>query len=184
MRIAAEVIPSCSSNLGKILKELQCPFKNLHSAGNDAHFTLRSLLLLATKSYVGATILEPEDQQRLEFLKSIGYYPLPEQISKERKKKIKRLQRNRKHQAKSWDIDTQERIRAERAARRRRLADTENTTESPSVGILNDISLDELALFHEPQKKSSESSTVGGSQRLIVGGSWWMDAHEQDAEPR
>lgn len=40
----------CSSkprwSLRHVLQELRCPFDNLHSAGNDAHLTLRYLLLL------------------------------------------------------------------------------------------------------------------------------------------
>jgi len=120
MRIASEVIPTCSGTLRDILRELQCPFDKLHSAGNDAHFTLRALLLLAVKSYADKT-LRHEDQQRLESIRAVAQFHLPQQPESHdrgRKKKMKRFQRSRKHQAKLWDIDTQERIRAERAARR------------------------------------------------------------------
>ena len=64
-------------------------------------------------------------QDTLALIRAIAQVPVLEQLSdpqnKGRQKKIKRQQRSRKHQSKSWDTETQERIRAERAARREML---------------------------------------------------------------
>ncbi|KAH8598914.1 hypothetical protein B0O99DRAFT_738519 [Bisporella sp. PMI_857] len=38
-------------SLEKLCHMLGCPTANLHNAGNDSHFTLRALILLATKSW-------------------------------------------------------------------------------------------------------------------------------------
>lgn len=48
--------------LWHLLTTLQCPFEKLHSAGNNAHFTIRALLLLAAKSYeASVATLTPDD---------------------------------------------------------------------------------------------------------------------------
>jgi DNA polymerase III epsilon subunit-like protein len=47
-RITRELDVTVSS-LTDLLEVFQCPFDKLHCAGNDAHFTLRALLLLAIK---------------------------------------------------------------------------------------------------------------------------------------
>lgn len=39
-RIASKIPPNISITLSSILSELGCPFQNLHTAGNDAYFTL------------------------------------------------------------------------------------------------------------------------------------------------
>lgn len=39
-------------SLGDLLGALSCPFDQLHCAGNDANFTLRDLLSLATRDLV------------------------------------------------------------------------------------------------------------------------------------
>lgn len=44
-RIASKILPNNPITLSSILSELRCPFQNLHTAGNDAYFTLRVLLL-------------------------------------------------------------------------------------------------------------------------------------------
>ncbi|KAL6691999.1 hypothetical protein J3F84DRAFT_384952 [Trichoderma pleuroticola] len=58
MIIASEIVPSSSMcSLGDLLSDLHRPFANLHSTGNDAHFTLRYLLLLGAKSFTNTTTL-------------------------------------------------------------------------------------------------------------------------------
>jgi hypothetical protein len=42
-----------SLKLGVLLRELNCPFGYLHNAGNDAHYTLRALLLFGSKGMPG-----------------------------------------------------------------------------------------------------------------------------------
>jgi hypothetical protein len=120
-KIASELLPDNSSTLSDILQALHCPFDKLHTAGNDAHFTLRALLLLAEKSCTHS-LISTRNQDTLASIRAIAQVPVLEQLSdpqnKGRQKKIKRQQRSRKHQSKSWDTETQERIRAERAARR------------------------------------------------------------------
>jgi len=114
----------CSSklrwSLRNVLEELQCTYNNLHSAGNDAHFTLRCLLLLVSRSVTVESV--PKFQQRLKNLEEIGHSEIPKKElppTKAEKKRLKRLQRSRKHQAKTWDLETQERIRSERALKKR-----------------------------------------------------------------
>lgn len=119
-RIASKRLPNIPIRLSSILSELRCPFQNLHTAGNDAYFTLRVLLLLAIRDYPEEEV-NSNHQEILSALKAITNVSIPRKSdpqSKNIKKKQKRFQKNRKHQSKSWDIETQEQIRAERAARR------------------------------------------------------------------
>jgi hypothetical protein len=62
--------------LRSLLIELKCPFDNLHCAGNDAHFALRALLLLAVQGYLGFDV-DDVARDRLEMLHAIGQAPLP-----------------------------------------------------------------------------------------------------------
>ncbi len=62
--------------LRSLLTELKCPFDNLHCAGNDAHFALRALLLLAVQGYLGFGV-DDVTRDRLEMLQAIGQAPLP-----------------------------------------------------------------------------------------------------------
>lgn len=115
--LANQVLSTHSRTLKDLLGEFQCPFDKLHSAGNDAHFTLRLLLLLA--GYTKRNDAEYED--KLALLKSIAYSPIPQRTDPHTKaavKKRKREQRSRKHQSKFWDSETQGRIRAERARKK------------------------------------------------------------------
>ena len=119
-RIASKILPNIPITLSSILSELRCPFQNLHTAGNDAHFTLRVLLLLAIRDYPEEEV-SSNHQEILSALKAITNVSIPRKSdpqSKNIKKKQRKFQKNRKHRSKSWDIETQEQIRAERAARR------------------------------------------------------------------
>lgn len=119
-RIASKILPNISLTLSSILSELRCPFQNLHNAGNDVYFTLRALLLLAIRDYPDKEV-DSNHQEILSALKAITNVSIArksDRQAKNIKKKQRRFQKNRKHQSKSWDMETQEQIRAERAARR------------------------------------------------------------------
>lgn len=98
-RIAHQVLPECSPcghGLGDLLDEFGCPYDKLHCAGNDAHFTLRLLLLLAAKSLPASN-----DAQHLHRLKEIALTPLPHQTNagaKAAKKEARRLRRAARRQ--------------------------------------------------------------------------------------
>ncbi len=54
-----------NSTLSEIREELQCPFANLHTAGNDAYFTLQALLMLAKRTYRSGFANNNEHQDKL-----------------------------------------------------------------------------------------------------------------------
>ena len=119
-RIASKILPNIPITFSSVLSELQCPFQNLHIAGNDAYFTLRVLLLLATRDYPDEEV-DSNHQEILSALKALTNVSIVRKSdpqAKNIKKKQRRFQKNRKHQSKSWDMETQEQIRAERATRR------------------------------------------------------------------
>lgn len=116
MTFTSQVFPSDHHwSLRHVLQESQCPFDNLHSAGNNAHFTSRCLPLLVSKSVTTNTVeLVPKHQQRLKKLEEIGHSEVPKKKerlpappTKAENKTQKPFQRRRKHQAKSWDLETQ-----------------------------------------------------------------------------
>ena len=77
-------------------------------------------MLLATRDYLEEDV-NSNHQEILSALKAITNVSIPRKSdnqSKNVKKKQRKFQKNRKHQSKSWDIETQEQIRAEQAARR------------------------------------------------------------------
>jgi hypothetical protein len=120
---ASEVLsPLRDGSLRGILEALQCPFNNLHSAGNDANFTLRCLLLLAEKSC--ATMIE---SRRAKMLHAIAHSEIPTKVipptksEKNREDKLKRLQKSRRFQSRTWDQEIIDQIRAERALKRQAL---------------------------------------------------------------
>lgn len=132
-RIVSTVLslPNIPHTLSSILSELGCPFQNLHVAGNDAYFTLRVFLLLAIRSYTNE-VVDSRHQKVLAALKAITNVPIPRRSDPQArniKKKQRRLQKSRKYQSKSWDIETQEQIRAERAARRAEIESNEGELE-------------------------------------------------------
>jgi hypothetical protein len=73
LHIAREVFGYCVGSLGKLLRKVGCPHQGLHCAGNDAHFTLKALLLLAAKG------LEKSHQDRdmVTTLRQIGNEEIP-----------------------------------------------------------------------------------------------------------
>jgi hypothetical protein len=83
--------------LHELLEELQCPFANLHSAGNDAHFALRALLLLATRCQDQATDSHLlERVRRTDILTSIAKGKLPGAATKPKQSKVSKKKHNRK----------------------------------------------------------------------------------------
>lgn len=113
--ITNEVFGGPGYSLREVLTSLNCPFNNLHSGGNDAHFTLRASLLLAAQ---GCT---DQDHPKISTLRRIAFREIPYRVDPEVKaanEREKRAARSRKQQSKSWSIEKQNEIRAERAARR------------------------------------------------------------------
>jgi hypothetical protein len=128
-RIAGEVLPYFSLRLGELLTELGCPHNWLHNGGNDAHFTLRALLLLAVK----ASLNQVQGNAKLALLEDLALSPMPsispgeeELVAQEKAaaaqkralKLAKRYKNTRKYQSRFWSAEQQAEIRAERAARR------------------------------------------------------------------
>jgi hypothetical protein len=66
-----------SRRLRNILLQLGCELEGFYSAGNDANFTLRALLLLAVQHYAGLENLDCGTLQRLEKIKNIGHSSIP-----------------------------------------------------------------------------------------------------------
>ncbi|TVY83911.1 hypothetical protein LSUE1_G001009 [Lachnellula suecica] len=67
-----------SLRLKGVLEKLDCTFEGYHSAGNDANFTLRALLLLAVEDYSGhEESLDDGMKKRLENIKALGRSQLP-----------------------------------------------------------------------------------------------------------
>lgn len=128
LTIISQVLPYFALTLGELLTELECPHNWLHNAGNDANFTLRALLLLATRS------CDETSRNDLScFLNETAKAPIPlrspgeEEILAQQKahkaqeraeKMAKRYRNTRKYQSKLWSVEKQEDIRAERAAKR------------------------------------------------------------------
>lgn len=69
--LARYTFGSSKLRLWTLLTKLQCPFANLHCAGNDAHFALRALLLLTVEGYRGFEV-DDVARDRLEMLQAIG----------------------------------------------------------------------------------------------------------------
>ena len=124
--LVRKVIPSWTGTLGELLTELNCPYGSLHSAGNDAHFTLRALILLAVRDCKTRT--DAEYEERLDVLERIAYASIPACVDPavviERKKKLSKKREaklriwNRHRQSIIGEIEAQERICAERASKR------------------------------------------------------------------
>ncbi|CAG8950034.1 hypothetical protein HYFRA_00004368 [Hymenoscyphus fraxineus] len=74
--IAREVL-GVGGRLPSLLKILQCPYENCHTAGNDANFALRALLIL---SYYGLReyATSPAALRMLESFKNLALDPLPD----------------------------------------------------------------------------------------------------------
>jgi hypothetical protein len=79
--------------LERMFTLLKCPFDPgmLHNAGNDARFTLRTLLLIATIDATNHPNLEPACKALLSAFESIARGPIPlEEFHKEVKAQLKR----------------------------------------------------------------------------------------------
>lgn len=117
------------ARLRDILRDLKCPYRNLHNAGNDAHFTLRALFLLAIRSYSDTTNLVDDDDnvnndiQRgksvllLSILKEISLSSLPLSSSSSSSDSDNRIaEKNRKK--KEEKAQAKERLRVAQRERR------------------------------------------------------------------
>lgn len=123
--VAGEVFGVWRKGLKDLLLSLEIPFHKLHNAGNDAHFTLRAALLLASRGCA------EQDHATLSILKEIATIPLsyppfpygkrrdPAQAKKAAKLEAKKLEYMRKLEIGSRTTEQKNEIRAERAARRK-----------------------------------------------------------------
>ncbi|MCJ1324248.1 hypothetical protein MMC10_000910 [Thelotrema lepadinum] len=117
-RIASTIFLEHNISLRDLLVRLQCPWDKLHNAGNDAHFSLRALLLLAVKDLTAA---DQTVEESLTSIETIASLPVPHKLTpdeKALKRKRQWYEKTLKFKAKSRTIETQEQIRAERALRR------------------------------------------------------------------
>ena len=124
--VANEVLGCWGGSLGDLLLSLGCSFNRLHSAGNDANFTLRALLLLAARGFSKQQGEEGEDRDTLAYLTQISTSPIPHWVDPEvqaMQKREKRLAKSRKHQSKTWSKEKQEEIRAARQLKNKRNID-------------------------------------------------------------
>ena len=139
-RVAAEVMPGVPLKLYNVLEELDCPYGGLHNAGNDAYFTLRALLLLAIESYPDEIAADDDHRGTLAALEAVTQVSIPEgrknRSDKNREKKMKRVQRSQKYQARLRGPQTEERMRAERAAKKLRREDDSEIENLLSTIIL------------------------------------------------
>lgn len=101
-RVANEVFGFWAGSLGDLLGLLGCPYNSLHCAGNDAHFTLRALLLLAARGYAKQQPDQDEDSETLAILQQIGTYPIPYrpdlEVEAMKKREKRMMERGQKHQ--------------------------------------------------------------------------------------
>ncbi|KAK7212700.1 hypothetical protein V2G26_019878 [Clonostachys chloroleuca] len=115
--VAREVLGSPNYKLKKLLKTLGCPRDWLHTAGNDAHFTLRAELLLVARDF------PDHDHPTIDILRSIAMEPLAHQVRAEARaatreeRKIARLN-SRKYQSQFWTDEQKAELRAQRAAKK------------------------------------------------------------------
>ncbi|MCJ1328290.1 hypothetical protein MMC10_004966 [Thelotrema lepadinum] len=121
-QVANQVFGTFSRSLMGLLQRVECPFNRLHSAGNDANFTLRALLLLAVR---GLAHRQPDMEggscNTLAILQQISSCPLPRWVNPEliaARKKQKRIEKRKVHQAKARDEERQDQVRAFRKQKR------------------------------------------------------------------
>lgn len=112
--VAREVLGSPNYKLKKLLKTLGCPRDRLHTAGNDAHFTLRAALLLVARDF------PDHDHPTIDILRSIAMEPLAHQVRAEATREEKRIARlnSRKYQSQFWTDEQKAELRAQRAAKK------------------------------------------------------------------
>ncbi|KAF3911194.1 hypothetical protein AA313_de0209905 [Arthrobotrys entomopaga] len=98
--------------LEDLLRYFNCPYNKLHCAGNDAHFTLKLLLILGIHSVTDELL----NGDVLAKLREISYTPIPEPKKRPdefaRDRKLRRTER--KYQARFQGVEAIERKRAER----------------------------------------------------------------------
>ncbi|KAK6524544.1 hypothetical protein TWF281_011450 [Arthrobotrys megalospora] len=119
--LADGIYEEAGYSLYGLLKHFDCPFRNLHCAGNDAHFTLRLLLVLAIHSvqdmgqlieHVAAVI----ELQRIAYAALPAPKPIPSDIDITGIQKLRRAERN--YQSRHRNSKVVKTVRAERAKKR------------------------------------------------------------------
>lgn len=109
-RVANEVFEFWAGSLGDLLTRLECPFDSLHSAGNDANYTLKAALLLAATG--------SDNQQAVDQLTQISIPPMVCYSHEKKSKRQKRLEKSKRFKAKSRSLEEQNQIREQRAVKR------------------------------------------------------------------
>ncbi|CAI6047300.1 unnamed protein product [Clonostachys chloroleuca] len=105
--VAREVLGSPNYKLKKLPKTPGCPRDRLHTAGNDAHFTLRAALLLVARDF------PDHDHPTIDILRSIAMEPLAHQRGEE-----DCTLNSRKYQSQFWTDEQKAELRAQRAAKK------------------------------------------------------------------
>ncbi|RMJ16832.1 hypothetical protein CDV36_003455 [Fusarium kuroshium] len=123
VQVSNEVYGPWQCKLRSLLQWLGCPFNRLHSAGNDANFTLKAALLLATygcvdrneavvarlRQIVSSSVPEPDP-----------CYRVPDQycdiINGRKRERRKKKKNSKKQKSKSLSLEQRDEIRAQRAA--------------------------------------------------------------------
>jgi DNA polymerase III alpha subunit (gram-positive type) len=101
LHIAREVLGYCVGSLGKLLNKVGCPHQGLHCAGNDAHFTLEALLLLAAKG-----LEKPhQDLDMINMLQQIGNEETPRSFDPEVIARDKKWGNSKKQRLVRSDLD-------------------------------------------------------------------------------
>jgi hypothetical protein len=77
-------------SLERVLERLECPHAHMHSAGNDANFTLRALLLLGVATYSSRyEHLEDETWKMLDKLWDVAYLAEHRLLTRPRRRRRK-----------------------------------------------------------------------------------------------
>ncbi|CAH0044999.1 unnamed protein product [Clonostachys solani] len=117
--VADEVLGPPHYSLRKLLKTLCCPADRLHTAGNDAHFTLRASLLLVARDF------PDQDHPTIGILRNTAMDPLPHLVRLAAKEAMRKGRKSaylnsKKYQARFRTAEQIAEIRAERAAKKAR----------------------------------------------------------------
>lgn len=108
-------------SLKELLVALGCRFKFLHTAGNDANFTLRALLMIAVEDSQGVSLNEAQ-QAVVSALQAIAQSPGPNNWLEQREDGIKEEQAALKERQEK-NCRKRERKQEKRLARKAKLAE-------------------------------------------------------------
>lgn len=123
VQVANEVYGPWPCKLRALLRRLGCPFNRLHSAGNDANFTLKAALLLSTYRCPDRNEAVFDRLRQIVFSSSPEPDPccrVPDQycdiINGRKRERRKKKKNSKKENPKSLSLEERNEIRAQRAA--------------------------------------------------------------------